>query len=196
MGTWLEMDGSSSTSLVYGADLNYGRTTVKSLLTTAVTSSYAGLTGPLLRDPHGKLVCARVGFALPVLSIPAGEGYYVHFGFNVGANPATDAVATVFIDDDGEIYFVCSDGVTPVVHDIGLTVAAQWYDMEIVFTATAINLYINGALADSVAVVISDSVNCTFTALRLDKTVGAAPSGALIDYTELYTRGHLPRPLS
>lgn len=195
IGTWMQVTGVGA-EVSHFDDVVANRSTVVLLNTTA--SGSAGLAGPILNvAPNLSLLKLNVGFLLPVLSNIAGDAFEVIMGFNpdtiVGAPGAY-----LFIDTSNIAYIVWNDGTGDVQDSIDtVTVTPNtWYDCTISFTATTVDIIINGLLVASKDFAVASLVALSSVPLRVTQTAGTGNCSAYIDYVEMYTEGHQPRALS
>lgn len=194
VGDWLWFDESNMSTMDPSTEPTFGRVTVKTITVAPTTGSYVILHGPEFLSPNDLKLHARVGFAMPALSELFGESYTVRLGFNVTATLATDPCAFLEVGLNGQMTFVCCDGSTITNTDMGYA-STDWLDVEIIFQAIAVQINVNGS-TESVPLAAPNLSLWSFTAFRIDKVGGTNTSAAIIDYAELYSEGHVLRPLS
>jgi hypothetical protein len=194
VGSWLMLYGSVGVNMEHVLSPYQGRSTVNILKVAAGSASTAWLAGPLLLSPSGNMITARAGLCIPVLS-SGEEPFNVWFGFNVDAT-GSEVCAFLQIDSINGASLLYSDGSTPIVaYPLeGFSVAADvWYDCDMSFTADHVILTINGAQYANIPLAIPDGTSCTFVPAWIEKVGGSNLRNLLIDYAELYTRGHQSR---
>ena len=192
VGTWLALAGDAGGTL-YSTAVKTGRSTTSRMETASGAATVAALNGPAMLKPNVDLLTASAAFLIADLSgTDAGETFKVFFGFNLTAG-ASDPCAYIVVDDFNEIWLVANDGSGFAYQDVGPASNNTWYDCTISFTSTHVVFTING-ISWTIALVSGSSTQWAFTALKIARTGGVSYSIAYIDYAEMHTEGHTPRP--